>query len=74
MFYRTTFPVLAVIVALMMAAPTYARVTTVNGWYEGEEIYYIDQGIEEGVTGRGENDIYRRKPNVSGTGGGVHPR
>jgi hypothetical protein len=58
MFYRTTFPVLAVIVALMMAAPTYARVTTVNGWYEGEEIYYIDQGIEEGVTGRGENDIY----------------
>lgn len=33
-------------------------VTTVNGWYEGEEIYYIDQGVEEGVTQRGENDIY----------------
>ena len=58
MFYRTTFPVLAVIVALMIAAPALARVTTVNGWYEGEEIYYIDGGIEEGVTERGENQIY----------------
>ena len=32
--------------------------TTANGWYEGEEIYYIDQGMEGGVTERGENDIY----------------
>jgi hypothetical protein len=32
--------------------------TTVNGWYEGEEIYYIDQGVEQGVTERGQNDIY----------------
>jgi hypothetical protein len=32
--------------------------TTVNGWYEGEEIYYIDQGQEVGVTERGVNDIY----------------
>jgi hypothetical protein len=40
------------------AAPASAGVTTVNGWYEGEEIYYIDQGMEEGVTERGENDIY----------------
>ncbi len=32
--------------------------TTANGWYEAEEIYYIDNGIEEGVTERGENDIY----------------
>jgi len=30
----------------------------VNGWYEEEEIYYIDGGIEEGVTERGENDIF----------------
>lgn len=35
-----------------------AGVTVVNGWYEGEEIYYIDQGMEEGVTEQGENDIY----------------
>lgn len=30
----------------------------VNGWYEEEEIYYIDGGIEEGITERGENDIF----------------
>jgi len=33
-------------------------VTTVNGWYEEEEIYYVDGGLEEGVTERGENQIY----------------
>lgn len=32
--------------------------TTANGWYETEEIYYIDQGEEVGVTEQGENDIY----------------
>lgn len=30
----------------------------VNGWYEGEEIYYIDAGPEEGVTERGKNQLY----------------
>lgn len=29
-----------------------------NGWYEEDEIYYIAGGIEEGVMGRGENQIY----------------
>lgn len=32
--------------------------TTANGWYEEEEIYYILAGVEEGVTERGENDLY----------------
>ena len=32
--------------------------TTANGWYEAEEIYYVLHGIEEGVTERGENDLY----------------
>jgi hypothetical protein len=58
MFYKTTFAVLAVIVSLMIALPTLAGVDTANGWYEGEEIYYIDHGMEAGVTQRGENDIY----------------
>jgi len=58
MFYRTTFAVIAVIVALMIAGTAFAGVPTANGWYEGEEIYYIDQGGEAGVTERGENDIY----------------
>ena len=39
-------------------SPASGGATTANGWYEGEEIYYIDQGVEEGVTARGENDIY----------------
>jgi hypothetical protein len=42
----------------LAAAPASAGQLTVNGWYEGEEIYYIDRGMEEGVTQRGENDIY----------------
>jgi len=58
MFYRTTVIVLAVIVGLMFAAPTFAGVTTANGWYEEEEIYYIDNGPEVGVTERGKNQIY----------------
>jgi hypothetical protein len=58
MFSRSTVAVLAVIVGLMIAAPTFAGVTTANGWYEGEEIYYIDGGMEPGVTERGENQIY----------------
>jgi hypothetical protein len=32
--------------------------TTANGWYEEEEIYYILNGVEEGVTERGQNDLY----------------
>ena len=38
--------------------PGAAGATTANGWYEGEEIYYILGGVEEGVTQRGENDLY----------------
>jgi hypothetical protein len=43
---------------LVVAASASAGATTANGWYEGEEIYYILGGIEEGVTQRGENDLY----------------
>ena len=35
-----------------------AGVKTANGWYEEEEIYYVLNGVEEGVTERGENDLY----------------
>jgi len=40
------------------AASAKGGATTANGWYEGEEIYYILGGVEEGVTERGENDLY----------------
>lgn len=44
--------------ATSVAAKEHTGVVTANGWYEGEEIYYIEQGIEEGVTERGQNDIF----------------
>jgi hypothetical protein len=42
---------------LAVAASASAGVRTANGWYEGEEIYYILSG-EEDVTQRGGNDLY----------------
>ena len=41
----------------MVASTASAGVTTANGWYEGEEIYYVDHGKEQ-VTERGDNQIY----------------
>ena len=41
--------------------PAATGTITANGWYEGEEIYYLlplTGGVEEGVTQRGENDLY----------------
>jgi hypothetical protein len=43
---------------LLTAASASAGVTTTNGWYEGEEIYYIDGGMEQGISERGDNQIY----------------
>lgn len=42
----------------MSHRPADAGATTANGWYEGEEIYYMLSGVEEGVTERGQNDLY----------------
>ncbi len=58
MYKRITVLVAALALGLFVAGNASAGVRTANGWYEGEEIYYIDQGIEEGVTELGENDIY----------------
>ena len=46
--------------AFVLAGPTAAGggTQTANGWYEEEEIYYVLRDIEEGVTQRGENDLY----------------
>ncbi len=52
------FVLLLALLLLLVPNATAKGVTTANGWYEGEEIYYIDHGVEEGVTARGENDIY----------------
>ena len=55
---KVLMAVVVVVVAMFAVMPALAGVTTVNGWYEEEEIYYIDQGVEAGVAERGENDIY----------------
>jgi hypothetical protein len=58
MIRKVSILTLVLALGLIAAANASAGVTTANGWYEGEEIYYIDLGREEGVTERGENDIY----------------
>jgi hypothetical protein len=63
-FIRMKMKALVVAISLLIAVAVFASmpagtgVTVVNGWYEGEEIYYIDLGPEEGVSERGQNDIY----------------
>jgi hypothetical protein len=47
-----------IVASLVAAGSVSAGVFTANGWYEEEEIYYILNGVEEGVTERGENDLY----------------
>jgi hypothetical protein len=55
---RKTLLVLFVLsITLFAITPAFAGVTTANGWYEGEEIYYILGGLEK-TTQRGENEIY----------------
>jgi hypothetical protein len=58
MMSKIKMTLLFLIASLVATGAVFAGATTVNGWYEKEEIYYIDQGMEEGVTERGENDIY----------------
>lgn len=58
MKHKLTLVILIFALAVLAVQPAFAGATTVNGWYEEEEIYYIDHGVEEGVTQRGENDIY----------------
>jgi hypothetical protein len=58
MLRKIALMMLVLALGLIVAVPASAGVPTANGWYEGEEIYYIDHGIEKGVTERGQNDIY----------------
>lgn len=48
----------ALITSAAISVTAYAGALTANGWYEGEEIYYLLGGVEEGITIRGENDLY----------------
>lgn len=55
---RVMLLLLVLVYILAITATASAGATTANGWYEGEEIYYVLGGIEQGVTERGENDLY----------------
>lgn len=50
--------VVSAVLAVSMVAAAKGGATTANGWYEGEEIYYVLGGVEDGVTQRGQNDLY----------------
>lgn len=50
--------IMVLALGLIGVASVAAGATTANGWYEGEEIYYILSGVEDGVTERGDNQIY----------------
>lgn len=60
---RTLARVLSALLILAFAAPAAAAppedtgALTANGWYEGEEIYYLLLGVEN-VTERADNDLY----------------
>ncbi len=59
----TLFTMALAIGSVATAGPAAAAggTITANGWYEGEEIYYLlplTGGVEEGVTQRGENDLF----------------
>jgi len=58
MHYKATITALILFVGLILTGQAFAGATTANGWYEGEEIYYILHGVEENVMIRGENDLY----------------
>ena len=61
---KFAFLTLVLALSLMAVSPVFAKapqdggVMTANGWYEGQEIYYLLLGIEDGVTQRCGNDLY----------------
>lgn len=58
MLRKTMIAVMGLFVSFISVGQTFAGVTTANGWYEGEEIYYILGGLEGRFTELGDNQIY----------------
>lgn len=57
MLLRIKIPMFVLIFSIFIAGSVFAGATTANGWYEGEEIYYI-LGGEESFTELGDNQLY----------------
>lgn len=58
MLYKTKITILFLLVSLIVTGQVFAGAITANGWYEGEEIYYILGGVEERFTELGDNQLY----------------
>ena len=58
MNYKEKIAICVLTLSIFMVGSVFAGALTANGWYEEEEIYYILGGVEEGVTQRGQNDLY----------------
>jgi len=58
MLRKTMIAAVSLYVSLIFGGQAFAGVTTANGWYEGEEIYYILGGLEGRFTELGDNQIY----------------
>jgi hypothetical protein len=50
--------VLTLLTALLACSVAFGGVTTANGWYEGEEIYYILGGEEAGIPEQALNNLF----------------
>jgi len=57
MLKNTVLIICGLIMSAAITGTALAGATTANGWYEGEEIYYI-LGGEEDVSSRGKNQLY----------------
>lgn len=58
MMLKTTVTILCgIMLSSALIGNAHAGATTANGWYEGEEIYYILGGVED-VSNRGKNQLY----------------
>jgi hypothetical protein len=58
MLRKIAATVLVLTLSLVAVASASAGATTANGWYEGEEIYYILGGVEEGIPDQAYNELY----------------
>ncbi|MGD8854014.1 MAG: hypothetical protein PVI28_16635 [Gammaproteobacteria bacterium] len=57
MLHKATIALITLCASLVFGGSAYAGVFTANGWYEGDEIYYI-AGEQERFTERGDNQLY----------------
>lgn len=58
MLRRLSILMLVLALGLVAVANASAGATTANGWYEGEEIYYILGGEEEHIPDQAYNQLY----------------